>query len=354
MAEYDPDGSDEKFEELYQSAIALKPDAIDAYEQKAYFLYKRKEYENTIAYVEEALQNSSVYETDRVSGLYYVSGNAHYALDEFKEAADDFRNALKYDGKNPEINGDYAIALAKTGNLEEAAAAAAKAEEYGIADAHLSLTRGEIEFAKGNYKDAEKYLKDCIRLTNDDYRKMCAYVTCGKAIAAGGAQADLDNAIDFLTGGLSDVGVEYRGYLVGLLAETYIQAFGLTEDEKYSDGAVKQLAEMIDSGWASYSTYNNIVILCTNSGRFADAEKYLGLMEERYKDNYNVYKRRAFLELEIQKEKDENERDFTKFAEYYAEADKRYKEQAGEKRDPEMDLLKDDLQVLYDTNWLKE
>lgn len=352
MASYDPAGSEEGFEEIYQNAVGLKPDAIDAYEQKAFFLYKRKAYEDTVAYVDEALQNSSVYETERVAGLYYVSGNAHYALDEYKEAADDFRNALKYDAKNPDINGDYAIALAKTGDLSGAADAAAKAEEYGIADAHLYLTRGEIEFAKGNYDEAEKYLRDCIRLTDDDYRKMCAYITCGKALTAGGGQEDLDKGIEFLNSGLSDVGIEYKGYLMGLLAETYIQAYSLTEEEKYSEGAIGSLAEMIESGWASYSTYNNIVILCTNTGRYDDAAKYIGLMEERYQDNYNVYKRKAFLELEVQKTKSEKERDFSKFKEFYEEAERLFKEQAGDKQDPEMDLLRDDLQVLKDTHWL--
>jgi serine/threonine-protein kinase len=352
MAAYDPAGSEEGFEEIYQNAIGLKPDAIDAYEQKAFFLYKRRAYEDAVAYVDEALQNSSVYETERVSGLYYVSGNAHYALEEYKEAADDFRNALKYDAKNPDINGDYAIALAKTGDLTGATDAAAKAEEYGIADAHLYLTRGEIEFAKGNNEEAEKYLRDCIKLTDDDYRKMCAYVTCGKAITAGGTQEDLDKGIEFLKSGLSDVGIEYKGYLMGLLAETYIQAYSQTEEEKYSNGAIDSLAEMIESGWASYSTYNNIVILCTNTGRYDDASKYIGLMEERYQDNYNVYKRKAFLELEIQKAKDEKERDFSKFAEYYEEAERLFKEQSGDKQDPEMNLLRDDLQVLKDTHWL--
>ena len=75
-------------------------------------------------------------------------------------------------------------------------------------------------------------------------------------------------------------------------------------------------------------------------------------MEERYQDNYNVYKRKAFLELEVQKAKSEKERDFSKFKEFYEEAERLFKEQAGDKQDPEMDLLRDDLQVLKDTHWL--
>ena len=74
----------------------------------------------------------------------------------------------------------------------------------------------------------------------------------------------------------------------------------MEEKDRYCDGASKYLDELIESGWASYSTYNNLVILCTNSARFDEAEKYLDKMEERFRDNYNVPKRRAFLELEIQ------------------------------------------------------
>ena len=352
MIAFDPNGDENAFEELYNTAIGLKPDSISAYEQKAFFLYKRKQYEETIDFVEQSLGNSALYETEDVSSMYYICGNAYYALEEYEEAAEKFKNALKYDSKNPDIYGDYAITLAKKGDLNAATDAAQKAEEYGISNANMSLIRGEIEYAKGNYSQAEEYLKEAIKGTSDDYRKMCAYITCGKAISANPTQENLDRCIDFLTKGLSDVSIEYKGYLVGLLSENYIQAYSLTEEDSYCEGAIKYLNELIESGWASYSTYNNIVILCTNSGRFDEAASYIDKMEERYSDNYTVYKRKAFLELEVQKNKAEKERDFKKFAEYYDEAMRLYEEQAGEKKDPEMDLLKDDLQVLKDTNWL--
>ena len=150
--------------------------------------------------------------------------------------------------------------------MNAAAEAAEKAEEYGINTANLSQIHGEIEYAKGNYGKAEEYLKECIATTSDDYRKMRAYITCAQAISAGGTVEDLDRSIDFLTKGLTDVSMEYRGYLTGLLSENYIQAYGLTEEDKYCDGAIKYSKELIDTGWASYSTYNNIIILCTNSG----------------------------------------------------------------------------------------
>ena len=353
MAAYDPEGDEAGFEQIFQSAIALKPDTVDAYEKKAYFLFQRRQYEDTNAFVEGALQTLPIYEEETgVANLYHINGNAYYEQDNFEKAAENFRNGLKYDSKNPEIYGDYAISLAKKGDLNAAAEAAEKAEEYGINTANLSQIHGEIEYAKGNYGKAEEYLKECIATTSDDYRKMRAYITCAQAISAGGTVEDLDRSIDFLTKGLTDVSMEYRGYLTGLLSENYIQAYGLTEEDKYCDGAIKYSKELIDTGWASYSTYNNIIILCTNSGRFDEAASNIDLMEKRYPDNYNVYKRKAFLELEIQQLKEETERDFSAFEEYYNEALKRYEKQAGEKRDPEMDLLKDDLQVLKDGNWL--
>ena len=358
MNTFDRNGDEAAFNELYENAVALKPDEAAAYKEKALFLYQRKQYEDAIAFTESALSNAGVYESAEVADLYYICGNSHYMREEYEEASAYFQNALKYDPGNADLNGDYAISLAKTGNLDGAADAAGKAESYGISDSNLALIHGEIEYAKGNYKDAEKYLKECIQTTDDEYRKMCAYITCGKAMSASGTKEDIDSCIDFLTAGVSDVGIEYRGYVTGLLSEAYIQGYGLdTEDleekDRYCDGAIKYLDELIESGWASYSTYNNLVILCTNSARFDEAEKYLDKMEERFRDNYNVPKRRAFLELEIQSAKEESDRDFSKFLEYYNAADQLYREQGGEKVDPEMKLLKDDLQVLKDGNWLK-
>ncbi len=354
LSEFPVDGDINEFEEIYQVAVDLEPETIDAYRQKVFYLFSRRDYEETIRFSDEVVKNSSAYDVIDVAEIYYVQGNAYYALEEYDDASDSFRRAISYDGQKADYYGDLAISLAKTGNLEEATDAAKKAEDLGINNAHLSLIRGEIEYAKGNYDTAEEYLKECIRTTTDDYRKMCAYITCGKCISAGGTEEDLKECIDFLKKGVSDVGIEYKDYLFGLLSETYISAYSMTGSEEYASEAIGCLSEQIDSGWAGFSTYNNIVILCTKQGKYAEAITYLDKMEERYPDNYNVFKRRAFLELEIQGKKDESIRDYSDFAKYYHEALDKYQAQSGEKVDPEMDLLSEDYRMLIDGNWLSE
>lgn len=353
MEEIDSKGSELEFESAFKKAIELKPDTAEAYIQKALFLFNRGQYQETIDFIEYTLQYVSLDQDAELSTLYYIMGNAHYAIEEYQDAVNCFRNALKYDSQNADIYGDYAISSAKLGDLDTAIEVSKKAEEYGISDDHLLLIRGEIEFAKNNYDSSEEYLREYIKITSDEYRKMCAYITCGKAITADGTKENYDKCIEFLSKGVSDVSIEYSGYILGLLSEMYIQAYGLTDEDTYCEGAIQCLDELIENGWASYNTYNNVIILCTNSERYREAEEYIGKMETRYPENYNVFKRKAFLELELQNKKNEDERDYLSFAEYYRRASELYVEQAGEMRDPEMELLQDDLQILIDSNWLE-
>jgi hypothetical protein len=62
-------------------------------------------------------------------------------------------------------------------------------------------------------------------------------------------------------------------------------------------------------------------------------------MLEKYGDNYNTYKRLAFLEIEKQNTGDN--KDYTLFEEYYEKAEDLYKKQSIITDDMEMNILKE-------------
>ncbi len=353
LEQFDSSRNIEEFNELYDQAILLNPSREEAYYQKARFLFVKKEYEEDIEYIEDTVLSGRVNNSDVVSSMYYIDGNAYYAIEIYDEAVRAFEKALWHDDSDGNIYTDYAIALVKTGENSKAKEALNKAEENGADKSFIYLAKGEIEYSEGLYQDCINSMQECINISTDDYRKMCAYSTRNKAITKDLSVENIEYANSLLDQGINELGIEYRGYLVSLKADNCVSAYSLTNDDEYAMQAISQLDDLISSGWANIGTYNNIIILCSKIGDIDRAQIYMEKMVSLYSGNYNTTKRLAFLELEIQDKKSENNRNYEKFCEYYERVKEEYDEQAKGKSDPEMQLLDQNYQMLIDGKWIE-
>ena len=123
----------------------------------------------------------------------------------------------------------------------------------------------------------------------------------------------------------------------------------------YRNEAIELLQEVIDQGWDTYETYNNLVILNEKQGNLTEAQNALDTMKEQFGDDYNIEKRAAFLEIDKQEQKANKNRDYTAFAEYYEKAEKMYYEQLkNNDTDAEMDLLENVYQQVRSGGWIEE
>ena len=123
----------------------------------------------------------------------------------------------------------------------------------------------------------------------------------------------------------------------------------------YRNEAIELLQEVIDQGWDTYETYNNLVILNEKQGNLTEAQNALDTMKEQFGDDYNIEKRAAFLEIDKQKQKANKNRDYTAFVEYYEKAEKMYYEQLkNNDTDAEMDLLENVYQQVRSGGWIEE
>lgn len=66
---------------------------------------------------------------------------------------------------------------------------------------------------------------------------------------------------------------------------------------KYREEAIRNFQKIIENGWESYDTYNNLVILCQKQKNLDQAEKYLKTMEESYGKIIMSIKDTHFLKL---------------------------------------------------------
>jgi len=359
------DGADgQKIEELYNMATGMKPERLEAYFQKALYYYEAREYETDIEYIEEMiLPRPEFFGQKLIADVYFILGNCCFELEQYENAVAYYRTAIDADGRRPEFYRDYVVSLVRNGNLPKAEETLTQAEEKGLSSIDLLLAGGELKKAKGDYEGAEQDLKQCIDEAQDDYIRMRAYVICDMAYreqeAAFRNGEDRDSSLEYLVKSQelleearTKVGLENRLLVYERLAQTYIDLQELTSEDSYGQSAVSILQDVVSQGWGTYLTYNNIAILYQKMGQLDDAQDTLDKMLELDGENYNTYKRLAFLEAERQNQKENTDRQYADFAQYYGKAKELLEAGPSQGQDVEMQLLDELYQQLKEGGWL--
>ena len=135
------------------------------------------------------------------------------------------------------------------------------------------------------------------------------------------------------------------------LADAYVRK-GESEESgqsEYYKKALERFESLYENGYAARQMMENIAILREQTGDYEGAGNMLFEMTGQYPEDYRGYKRLAFLEADIQQTKDNADRDYQLFAEYYHKARQLYE---GQETDQEMEMLAVMLKDLEDGNWL--
>ena len=353
QTEYRKSGEYEKEEAQYQKAINLLPAKEESYYQNACALYEQKEYQDCIDFIDyDIFQNEKVdLSDDRIADLYYLKAESCFELEDYGEAVKAFKKVFQHGGQKSEFYRDYAIALAYNDELDKAKEVLDHAEDYQIADDSLLYARGEIEKSSGNTAKAEEAFRDCISKSENEELIMRSYVMLSELAKDSGNLSEERNVLQEAKEVLP---VSRQMVILERLIQVDIDLSDAGKTS-YRNEAIELLQEVIDQGWDTYETYNNLVILNEKQGNLTEAQNALDTMKEQFGDDYNIEKRAAFLEIDKQEQKANKNRDYTAFAEYYEKAEKMYYEQLkNNDTDAEMDLLENVYQQVRSGGWIEE
>lgn len=354
---------EQQIEEAYRAAREIMPKRLEAYFQRALYDYVEKEYESGIQFIESnILTEDSFFDQELIADVYFLLGNCRFEMEQYEEAAVCYGMAVSRDDSRPDFYRDYVISLVRGGKVPEAEEVLRQAEKKGISSVDLLLVNGELKTAKGDYEGAGQDLKLCIKEAEKDETRMRAYILCDMVYreqydasgggVAGGDITFLQKSRGLLEEARTNVGLDNQLLIYERLAQTYIDLQELTGEERYGEDAVCILREVIDRGWGTYLTYHNIAILYQKMGSFAEAQDMLEKMLELDTDNYNTYKRFAFLEIERQNRNQIDERQYDDFVQYYEKTKELY-EISDVSGDVEVQLLDSLYQQLVEGGWLK-
>lgn len=344
------------FEMLYGEATAFMPDRLEAYYQKALFLFETGQYQEAVNFVRKTLDgNSTFYSQSGVGDMYYIMGNAYFELMNYESASNAFANAIKQNGDNPTYFVDQAIALARIGSINEAKEVLGTAEAKGALSDTIYLVSGEIKLAEEDYTGAEDDFRLSIAEAEDDYTCMRAYVMCSKAILGQGASLEaVEEGINLLNEALDRLPNEHHAIILEQLASMYIEGYEVTQDLQYAQGVLDTLKKIANAGWATFTTYDNMVNIYYRIGDYAAEGQLLEELAGKYPDNYKVPMKQAFLEVTLQSEKPQTERDYSGFVAYYENAQKIYSTvKKNGWSDSEMQVLENAYQELVDGHWIE-
>ncbi len=322
-------------------------------------LYDKKDYEGVIEYVHTgATVDESIYDGNTLGNIYYIAGDSSFELSEYDSAINFYRQSLAADTMNKSVYCNYAISLARIGKYKEAEEIIDDAIRSGISDDQVHLMKGELAAAQGNIPDAEKNLSSAIMLTKDEYLKTRAYLKYSDMYSENPAylsdEALINKNIDVLSQAKESVTDEYKFVIQERLGGAYSALAALKKDAALYGQAASVLKEVVESGKGTLDTYMNLALMYQNAGNLElSRDTYMQALKV-YGDNYPLYQRLALLEVDIQGDLEQSQRDYSTFQSYFDKAEELFAATGGRKdQNAEMAIMEQVRAGLVQGGWLK-
>lgn len=343
----------EQQEEVYHQASALIPEALESYYQNAYSLYQQERYEECSAFVDyDICENEKIDLTQaRMADVYYLKADSCFRLEDYQTAVEAYEQVFRLGTKETKYYRDYAITLAYNGDPETAQDVLQEAIDYGLGEDSIYYARGEIEKALGRLDAALVEFKECINHTDDNTMKTRAYLMMEEIYEMEGNDVTQRKV---LLEAKAVLPVENQMQILEKLAQVDIELADSSGDSQYRQEAIEVLTEIMNQGWGTYDTYDTLAVLYEKEGKLESSAQIVDTMLERFGEDYNIYMRYAFLEIDAQERLENLSRDYTQFARYYEKALQLYNDQLQDNdQDSEMLLLEKVYAQVVEGGWLE-
>ena len=348
-------GDYDQLDEYYQQAVKLYPGKMDAYLQKALALNRQKEYEDCINFINTNILNSkSVMNDDSEDSVYYLLGDCYSQLEDYEQAAEYYNSAIEANPENGNYYRDGAIMEAYCGNTDKAQELMETAKEKGLDTTEVNYVDGEIKYSKGDYEDARSIFQKCIEDSDDAYIQMRSYIMEAKCIDKQDDSVDgKKRKMKLLKKAKKELPKENNIGILEELAQTYSDLGNDTGDTEYYQKAISVFKQIQSQGMGDYNTGYNMSVLYQNLNDYSSAEQELMQLLDNYGEDYKTYKSLAFLEVSRQDQLPKEQRDYSKFKEYYEKAHDLYQSQlSSNANDMEMDKLEELHSQAVSNGWI--
>lgn len=345
---YREKGKYQKEEDTYKKATDLMSSPLESYYQNALSLYEKGDYKKCIEFIEQDVVPNVNMMQEGNADLMYVKACSYFELGKYHQAVKSYETLFKYGSSNYLHYRDYAITLAYDNNESQADKILQKAINKGMKEDSIYYARAEIAKAMNRNDEAINNFKLCLKKTDNDTLKERSYILMSDIYKD---QNNLTECREILKEASEALPMNKQIISIERLIQVDIDLADKNNDRTCQQEAIELLNKVINNHWDTYDTYDNLVILNEKMGNYSSADQYLSELEKKYGTDYNIYKRKAFLQVELQKEKANENRDYTLFERYYDKAKSLYQKES-QQDDDEMQLLDEVYQQVLQGGWL--
>jgi serine/threonine-protein kinase len=336
----------------YETSLSIFWDRIDPYAAMAKRLWDDGDIEVCKLFIIGVLGDIAKFQSDTESirafgDIYYILGNCYYyqsGQPDYNMALEYFAIAVMYVTDNPIYFRDYAIALARTGNISDAEAVLEKARLLHLDIDSLNLLMGEISFAKREYEIALGYFRSIIDFSHDEYLRYRAYHTSDDIYRLRGQP---ERSAALLSMALQRIPFSRVPEMTERLADAYAKTGDYIN-------AITLFEQLSGRGAPQFNIFDNLVSLYEIASDYEQAKNTLTRMRDAFPNDYRIPMRSAFVEAYMQSLVVNEERDYEQTKLYYETASSLYRANVRSGvGDPEMQRLELLIIQLRDSNWIE-
>ena len=317
---------------LMDQALELYPDEQGAQLDYTYFLYRIGEYDSCISYGENDLSLGRSFDADGQSQLNEILGAAYYEKGDYAGAAAYFRLSAAGEEMSESAMRDYAVCLARLGSAAEAKDVLTKLRRQGAGSDVTRYVDGEVNYAAGEYVEAEKIFLEVMEEGEDVfigqkafrslaqlYRDCAAAERLGESPIEGAAVKEAR----LLLTGIELYGLTYDSSLYEMLGQAAYEACGVAQSlewdlgQDYRTVALSAFERVIELGMAKDYIYTNLYTIHYELGDYDSAADTLDRMEEFLERSgpsapnlYVPHALRGILLITLENQKEEPARDY--------------------------------------------
>ena len=297
----------------FEAAAKMEKNNPEPYLGIAQIFLKQGRYDECVSYLDEV--SDKMPECKNTARYNYLKGSVLYEKGDYESALEYLQKAYDEDKTKNDYPRDLAVCCAKLGNLGRAEKILNNIESDGMTDDILNYVRGQIVLAEGNTSAAINDFENVISITENEDLKTRSYMELSNIYKSmrhsdGENHTAINNQIAVLERAVKDLKNEDNLIITEAMAEVYFTA------KKY-DLSIQKFKRLTELGYERAYIYRNIAIIYQQTGDFKDAEDTLMTMRKKYPDNYQCYMQLAYLYMDMEGQKAEELRNYSKVSEYY-------------------------------------
>lgn len=343
--------------ELLDSAIQQQPGRADAYLQMAALLYRTGDYQSAIDQLDSAVSSGNLTKKNMdsvlVEQMHFIKGNCYIELKDYANAVRELQTAVSTQGASTDSYRSFAIALANDGKIKEAQSTLETLQERGASSGDCDLVAAEIKSLQKQNSEALALYEKVLDEVTDPQLLSHAYLAAARTALN---MEDTTYAEKILERGCQALPESQTVLEKEMLVDIQLQQAAADKQnaEQNYKKAEQLLRELVESGYATISTKLNLATVLQALNQYQEADDILTELAQQYPLDYRFDMQRAYLLIDWQGTKPAEKREYQLADDCYESAVQKYRQaQANGTEDAQMTVLKNLIDQLYTSGWLK-